>query len=130
MDGMEWIVIVTALALAQFIWFGVRVGQMRGKHGVRAPETVGDPEFMRMHRIHQNTMEQLVVFVPSLWLFAHYIDPRWAAGIGLVYVVSRFMYYSAYLHDPSTRSRGFGLGIATELVLLLGALVGAVLQLF
>ena len=129
MEGMEWIVIVTALALAQFIWFGIRVGQMRGKHSVSAPETVGDPEFMRMNRIHQNTMEQLVVFIPSLWLFAHYVDNRWAAGIGLVYIASRFMYCTAYLNDPGTRSRGFGLGVVAQLVLMLGALVGAILQL-
>ena len=34
---MEATVIITILALAQFILFGIQVGSMRGKHGVKAP---------------------------------------------------------------------------------------------
>ena len=79
---MEYVVIITVIALAQFIFFGIRVGQMRGKHGVSAPDTIGDPEFMRMFRIHQNTMEQLVVFLPALWLFVDYWEETWGVAIG------------------------------------------------
>ncbi len=42
---MEATVIVTVLALAQFMLFGIQVGSMRGKHGVKAPATTGHPEF-------------------------------------------------------------------------------------
>ena len=47
---MELVAIITVLALMQFVFFGIRVGQMRGKHGVKAPDMTGDPEFMRMFR--------------------------------------------------------------------------------
>ena len=124
---MELVAIITVLALMQFVYFGVRVGQMRAKHGVKAPEMTGDPEFMRMFRIHQNTMEQLVVFVPALWIFAHYWDPKWGAAIGLIYIASRFVYYLGYLKDPKDRGRGFGIGFVMTAVLLVGSIAGAVM---
>ncbi len=125
---MELVAIITVLALIQFVFFGFRVGQMRAKHGVKAPDMIGDPEFMRMFRIHQNTMEQLVVFVPALWIFAHYWDPKWGAAIGLVYIASRFVYYLGYLKDPKDRGRGFGIGFVTNAVLMIGSLVGAIMK--
>ena len=71
---MDLVAIIIVLALIQFVYFGIRVGQMRAKHGVKAPEMTGDPEFMRMFRIHQNTMEQLVVFIPALGLSILYFE--------------------------------------------------------
>ena len=53
---MEATVIITILALAQFMLFSIQVGSMRGKHGVKAPATAGHPEFERMFRVQQNTM--------------------------------------------------------------------------
>ena len=123
---MEMVAIITALALIQFVFFGIQVGRMRAKHGVSAPEIVGDPEFMRMFRIHQNTMEQLVVFVPSLWMFAHFSNPKWGAGIRLIYIATRFVYYLDYLKDPRARGRGFGIGFVAIAVLLVGGTAGAI----
>lgn len=125
---MELVTIITALALIQFVFFGIQVGKMRGKHEVKAPEMTGHPEFMRMFRIHQNTMEQLVVFVPSLWMFAHYFDPKWGAGIGLIYIAARTVYFLDYRKDPKSRGRGFGIGFAAMAVLLVGGIVGAVMK--
>ena len=125
---MELVAIITILALMQFVFFGIRVGQMRGKHGVKAPDMIGDPEFMRMFRIHQNTMEQLIVFIPALWIFVQYFDPKWGAAIGLIYIASRFVYYLGYLKDPKDRGRGFGIGFVAISVLLLGSIAGAVMQ--
>ena len=122
---MELPAIVTALALLQFSWFSVQVGSMRGKHGVKAPAMSGPPEFERMMRVQQNTMEQLVVFLPALWLHAYLVNPLWAAGIGLLFIIGRFIYRSAYLRDPSSRSLGFVTGYVATAVLLVWALVRA-----
>ena len=123
---MELVAIITALALIQFVYFGIQVGRMREKHSVSAPEIVGDPEFMRMFRIHQNTMEQLVVFIPSLWIFAYFLDPKSGAGIGLIFIATRFVYYLDYLKEPKSRGRGFGIGFVTIAVLLVGGAGGAI----
>ena len=123
---MEWVAIVTVAAMVQFIWFGLRVGQMRSKHGVRPPEMSGPPEFMRMFRVHYNTMEQLVLFFPALWMFAYFVDPRWAAALGLVFIVGRFLYCSGYIKDPKSRSTGFTIGFVVLAALMGGTLYGAV----
>ena len=78
---MEAVVIITALALMQFVFFGIQVGRTRGKAGIKAPVMTGTPELDRMCRVHVNTMEQLVLFVPTLWLYAHYVNPLWGQDL-------------------------------------------------
>ncbi len=125
---MEATVIVTFLALAQYVLFGIQVGELRGKLGVKAPATSGHEEFDRMYRVHQNTLEQLVVFLPALWIHAFYANPLWGAVVGLVYIVGRFVYRAEYLKDPSSRSPGFSMSFIPSAVLLIWALVVAVLK--
>ena len=125
---MEATVIITFLALAQYVLFGIQVGGMRNKHGVKAPATSGHDEFERMYRVHQNTLEQLVVFLPALWMHALYANPLWGAVVGLVYIVGRFLYRAEYLKDPASRGPGFSMSFIPSAVLLIWALVAMVLQ--
>ncbi len=124
---MEAVVIVTVLALAQYMFFGVQVGAARQKSGVKAPATTGETQFECVNRIHQNTLEQLIVFIPALWIYAHYVDPLWGAGMGVVYLIGRFVYRAAYLKDPSTRTLGFSLSFFPGAVMSLWVLVVAVI---
>jgi len=127
---MEATVIITILALAQFILFGIQVGSMRGKHGVKAPAVTGHPEFERMFRVQQNSMEQLVAFIPALWMFAYLVDPLWGAGMGLVFVIGRFIYRSSYIKDPDARGMGFTITFLPTAVMLVWSLVVAVMRYF
>lgn len=126
---MEALAIVTILVLLQFVWFSIQVGSMRVKHGVKAPAISGPPEFDRTMRVQQNTMEQLVVFLPALWIYGYFVNPLWGAGIGAVFLVGRFIYRSAYLKDPDGRSVGFSTGFMAIAVLLAWSLVSLVLRL-
>ena len=126
---MELVAIVTALALLQAFVFAFQVGQARVKYEVSAPMVSGPPEFERAFRVHQNTLEQLVIFVPSLWMFAYFLRADVAAGIGLVFVIARQVYRGAYLGNPDNRSAGFGIGATAMMILLIGGLVGAVIDL-
>ena len=125
---MEPIAIVTVLAIFQAFGFAYLVGKQRAKHGVNAPAITGDAEFERAFRVHQNTLEQLIVFIPALWLFGYYVNALVGAGIGLVFIVGRFIYRNAYLKDPSTRGTGFSIGATAMMILMLGGLVGAVVS--
>lgn len=127
---MQAVAIVTILALAQYILFSIQVGSMRGKHGIKAPAVTGHPEFERMFRIQQNTMEQLVAFIPALWLYAYLVSPLWGAGIGLVFIVGRFLYRAEYLKDPDSRGPGFSLTFFPTAVLLVWSLIDALLSFF
>jgi glutathione S-transferase len=126
---MAYVDIVTVLALLQFIFFGMQVGRARGKYGVHAPACTGNEIFERHFRVQQNTLEQLVVFLPGLYLFARYLSPLWAAGLGVIYLIGRQVYSTTYIKDPKTRSAGFGLTFLPILALLAGGLIGAAISL-
>jgi len=126
---VDYVAIITSLALLQAFYFAVQVGQQRVKHGVNAPATTGHPDFERAFRAHQNTLEQLIIVVPGMWIFASYWRPEIAAALGLVFIIGRQIYRSAYVGDPARRATGFSIGALATAILLLGSLVGAVMNL-
>jgi glutathione S-transferase len=122
---VEYVAIVAALALLQYIGFAALVGRARGRYGVNGPAVTGHPVFERYFRVQMNTLELLIALLPGLWLFAHYVSASWAAALGLVYLVGRFLYLRSYVADPATRGAGFGLSVLPILALLVGGLLGA-----
>lgn len=125
---MEAVVIVTVLILVQYMYFGIQVGSARVKYGVKAPATSGDVQFERVNRVHLNTLEQLVVQIPALWMYAHFVNPLWGAGLGLVYIIGRFVYSSQYTKDPATRSIGFMMSYLPGIVMLIWVLIVAAMS--
>lgn len=121
---MHLVAIVILLALLEFVAFGMLVARARGTYGVKAPAIGGHEVFERYFRVHYNTMELLVVFVPAIWLFGLYVSPYWGAGLGAVYLVGRVVYLRSYVADPAQRSMGFGMSMLPTLALLVGALLG------
>lgn len=121
---MVWVDLVAVLALFQFFVFGALVGRARGKYGVQAPATTGHALFERIYRVQMNTLELLVLFLPSLWLAAKYASPAWVAGIGSIYLLGRVVYLLAYTRDPASRTLGYALSSGPVVTLMLMALVG------
>lgn len=126
---MTYVDIVTALALLQFMVFGFRVAKARGRYGVAAPAIAGNEIFERYFRVQQNTLEQLIVFLPALHVFSHYYSPLVAAGLGVVYLIGREIYAFTYVKDPKKRELGYILTALPVAILLIGGLVGAIRQL-
>ncbi|MEO6078901.1 MAG: MAPEG family protein [Steroidobacteraceae bacterium] len=122
---MAWVLIVMVLALVQFYGFGIAVGRARMRYGVAAPATTGNPAFERYFRVQMNTLEQLVAFLPGIWLFAQFIEPRWAAALGVVYLVGRQLYFMGYVKDPKSRSLGYALTVLPIFIMLGGVLYAA-----
>ena len=121
--------LVSALALLLYVVVFATAGRARSRYGIKAPAVTGAPEFERAFRVQQNTLEQLVWFIPALWLFALYTSPLWAGIIGLVWIAGRAYYAVSYYRDPETRGPGFLIGFASAAVLLVGALIGIVAKL-
>lgn len=122
---MELLTIISMLALIEYIVLGARVGQARGKYQVAAPATTGNEMFERHYRVHYNTLEQLIVFLPSLWVFGYYIGQLWAAGLGVIYLLGRIVYAVSYVKDPARRGPGVLISMLPCWMLVLGALAGA-----
>lgn len=126
---MEYATLIVLLALLQYIWFSVRVGTARGKYNINAPACSGDETWERLFRVQQNTMEQLIVFIPATYAFAYFASPLWALIIGAVFIIGRFIYSAEYVKDPKTRVLGTVLTMLPNVALVLGALGGLVMKL-
>ncbi|MCX7554287.1 MAPEG family protein [Marinicella sp. S1101] len=126
---MLYVIVVLVLALLQYSFFSFMVGSARGKFQVNAPAVTGHEVFERYYRVQQNTLEQLIIFIPALLLFATYAHALSAAVLGVVYLLGRQLYYTTYIKDPKSRGLGFVTGFLASHILLLGALVAVIMQL-
>lgn len=123
---MNYVHLVAVLAVLQFFYFGILVGRAREKYGIKAPATSGNELFERAFRVHVNTMEQMIGFLPALLIAGLYLPNAIVAAVGAVYLVGRFLYQRSYLADPARRGPGFALTVAPTFLLLAAAAVGAI----
>jgi len=130
MESMAPIALVSLIILIEYFAFSILVARARMKTGIQPPAIAGEPEFERYFRIHQNTLEQLVVTLPALWIFGYYVDAWYGAALGLLFVVGRLMYCLGYAESAEKRTKGFIIGQLAQLILLLGAIIGAAMALF
>jgi len=123
---MLWTELVILLALAVYLGTLVYCGRMRSRHRIVAPATSGHPAYERAFRIQQNTLEQLVAFVPAVWLFSLLVNPRIGAILGAIWVLARIVYAISYARAPERRGPGFIVAFIVLIVLVAGAIVKAV----
>ena len=126
---MAWVYIVLCLAVLFYVFAALNVGRLRRKHGILAPACVGHPEFERAFRVQQNTLEQLVPFLPMAYFFGQLVSPTGAAVVGVVWILGRILYMRDYLRDPAKRGPGMMLTLLMLLLLVFGVLGAAVLEL-
>ncbi len=118
-----WPGLVTVFALALYFTLTINVSRARAKYGIPVPQMSGNPDFERVVRVHYNTLEQLVFFLPLLWIFSLYIDPIWGSAIGAVWVVGRGLYAWGYYQATEKRAPGFAIASLCGMILLLGSLI-------
>ena len=89
-------------------------------------EIYSDPKFMIAFRNQMNLLEQLILFMPTLWIFAVGVSDGLAAIVGLGYFIGRVLYARSYPHSHRV---GFMLAWVSMLVLMIGAVASSVYQL-
>jgi uncharacterized MAPEG superfamily protein len=121
-----WPALTTLVALLLYFVTIVNVGRARVKYKIEAPAVTGHPVFERAYRVQMNTLEQLVGFLPALWIFAAYVNAPWASALGALWIAGRALYAVAYYEAPEKREAGFGIGAFAFVALWVGASWGVV----
>jgi glutathione S-transferase len=120
--------LVTLLALLEYTILGVMVGQARQRYGVQAPATTGNPEFERYFRVHENTLEALIVFLPAVWIFAFAVNYHLGVALGLLLVIARIVYANGYLNAAERRAPGAIATAIINIILVLGSIIWIVVR--
>ena len=128
MYGYHELGLVTLLALLEYLILGVMVGQARQRYGVEAPATTGNPDFERIYRVHVNTLEALIVFIPAVWIFAMTVHYKTAVVLGLLFLIARIIYARGYMSAASKRGTGAALSAAINVILVLGSLIALAIR--
>jgi glutathione S-transferase len=114
--------LISALALLLYFVLTINVGRARAKYKVPVPQMTGDPDFERVLRVQQNTLEQIIFFLPLLWLFSYFVNPVWGAGLGSLWIIGRIVYAWGYYQATEKRGPGFAIASLSSIILLLVSL--------
>ena len=126
--SVGWLSLITIAALIEYFVFVFMTGRARQKYNIEAPATTGSPEFERYYRVQHNTLEQLIIFLPALWIFNEYVGTRSAFLLGLLFVIGRGLYAASYIKDPKQRQAGALLTFAANGILVIGSLIGLIVR--
>jgi len=124
MDGTyHELAMITVLALFEYSILGLMVGRARSRYGVEAPATTGNPDFERYFRVHENTLESLIVFIPAVWIFSLTVNYHFGVALGALFLIARIIYASGYINAAARRGPGALATFAINGILMLGSVI-------
>ena len=129
MDTWAWGSLITVLAAVEVLVLGFLVGRGRATYAVPAPAMSGHPAWERLNRAHQNSLEQLVLFVPLFTAYFLHVGMQTGIAVGIVFLIARILYAVGYIRDAKRRELGAWLTAAVQVWLAIGAIVGLVVKL-
>jgi uncharacterized membrane protein YecN with MAPEG domain len=118
---MHYVALVTLLLICQYVAFMMLCGAARSRSGIKAPAVTGDESFERAYRVQLNSLEQLIITLPAMWLSAMYFSDLVAASLGLVFFIGRIIYRAGYVADPAKRGPGMIIGFLANIGLIITA---------
>jgi uncharacterized membrane protein YecN with MAPEG domain len=119
--------IATLLAVLIALGTAILVARTRARVRIFPPVMTGSPELECALRVQANTVEQIVIFLPALWLAALYFQGWIPPAIGLLWCLGRVLYALGYRADkPGRREPGFIMAMLSTIALIVLAGIGIV----
>lgn len=119
---------VTILAALICLGTAILVARTRAKQKVLVPAMSGDFKVECALRVQGNTVEQIVIFLPLLWvaaLYSHYTG--WLVPlIGLCWCIGRILFAMGYMSEPKKRGPGFTISVFSSIALAILGIIGVV----
>ena len=92
------------------------------KYKIIPPSTTGHPDFEKALRVQLNNLENMIGFLPILWIFAFFNSSFWAGVFGLMWLLGRIIYSVGYYRDVKSRVFGSIFYAPALLIVLFGGL--------
>lgn len=118
--------LMTLFAVLWLVITAFMVGRARAKYKVHAPATTGDPAFERAYRVQMNELENLVAFLPAMWIYAWFGNPRFAAIACGVYLIGRILFALGYWREAGKRRTGYTISMSALAITWVAALASVV----
>ena len=116
--------IFTLLVLFIYQALSINVSRLRFKNKIAVPKTAGNENFEIAQRMHLNFLENLVVFLPLLWIFS-FLGQNifWVIAFGLAWNIGRILFSIGYsIKNNALRIAGNALAL-TSIILVFGKIV-------
>ena len=111
------VTMLTALLLFGLA-FMTGMAREKGKVAILETYTTTNKDFLIANRIHLNTLENALVFLPLLWVATLFSGlPQYAATAGAIWLLARVAYAYVYRRNPAKRAPAFMLSLLSLLVL-------------
>ena len=107
MEYIDLTILVTVATAILVMVLSFKSGAAKRANGLRPYDLIENETARIADRIHMNTVESVVVFLPLLWVGAVYADAMIASILGVIWVLSRVGYAYAYAKEPSSRALYF-----------------------
>jgi glutathione S-transferase len=118
---------VTIAAIVISMAMAIRVARTRRATGVRAPAMSGSPDLECALRVQGNTVEQMTIFLPALWLAVLWFQGWLPPALGALWCIGRVIYMLTYgPGQPTRRAPGFIVSMLSVIALSVLAAIGLV----
>jgi glutathione S-transferase len=119
---------VTILSAMVLYYTMFIVGRTRKTHNIWPPAMTGHADVDRALRVQGNTVEQVVIFLPLLWVATLYFHGWIPPALGLVWCIGRVLYALGYMKEASKRGPGFAIASIATMALLVLSVWGVVVS--
>ncbi|NXG31772.1 LTC4S synthase, partial [Dromaius novaehollandiae] len=124
LDQIHLLAAVTVLGVLEQAYFFLQVIYARRMFGVSPPKISGPPEFERIFRAQVNSSEYFPIFLALLWQAGLFFHQGLAAALGLLYLCSRYCYFTGYRASSLERLPAIYFSTAVLWVLMAAAALG------
>jgi glutathione S-transferase len=116
--------LATIIAVLVYFSQSIFVSAGRSKYKVELPKTTGhNDDFDRVWRVHYNTLEQMPIFLPLLWIFALTVSPFYSFILGIIWSIGRVAYMLGYYKSIEGRRSFISyLSSVSLIIFLIGSL--------
>ncbi|XP_078097870.1 microsomal glutathione S-transferase 2 [Mustelus asterias] len=115
---------VSLISAVQQAYFAKQVGNARMKYKIAPPSVTGSPDFERIFRAQQNSIEFYPLFLVVLWTSGLFFNQEVASVFGCVYLFGRHVYFIGYAESTKGRIPGFKIGLAMLFILFILSFLG------